>query len=146
MKKTKAILELRQLLQMKHGGLSFERFLGKTKSEILKRRQLIPRSDRDSIAKTVFINGMDDVLLKDAVKSLCPPTLKETFELVKNFKLNESSHNCMFNAAILKDKYIDELKSEIKLLREKVDYLSRCMTTLLRNNFNKDQKTRNSAI
>jgi len=143
--KSSTILELRQLLQLKQDGLSFESFVAKIKNQILERSHLIKREDRDSIAKTVFINGLDDLYLKDAIKSLNPPSLKDTFDLVKNLKISEVPQQFSTTAALFKDKHVEELKGDIKSLREKVDYLTRCITTLLRNKNNSHMAVRTVA-
>ena len=95
---------MREILQIKQEGLSFEMYLGKIKNEILKRNNLIKRCDRDSFAKP-FFNRLDDLYVKDALKSLNPQTLKEASEMVKNLKVPK-----IFPECVVKESYVDDFK------------------------------------
>lgn len=114
---------LTDLFHVKQSGLSFNDFALKIKQELMDRSDIISKETRSSIAKDIFLNGLDDPILAEAVKTQKPLSIDEAFNCVRNLQRCESQ-NVNANVAALgrspRDSAIADLQKQVAYLTQLV--------------------------
>jgi len=141
-------LILSDLLKIKQNGSSFSDYVLRIKSEILKAKDDIERSERNLIAVKIFVGGLDDHFLAQAVKLQNPKNLDSAFNCVKALKQKNEEQAKGVTVAQLQvtPSEIQDLQKQISYLTQVVLSLKSSMANLQQhkgNDFNRDRK-RNS--
>jgi len=122
--KSNKTLILSDLLKIRQNGTSFSDFILRIKSEIMKAKQGIDKSERNNIAVQIFLNGLDDQSLSHAIKIQTPKCLETAFECVKALKQRSEQ------ASIVDVAQLNKGSSEIQDLHKQVAYLTQVVLAL----------------
>ena len=116
--------ELINMYDLKQNSLSFFDFALKIKSEILARADCIPKNDQQNEALKVFIEGLNDKNLINALKLQNPNSINEALKILKHINVKESGKESLNINLINREKpqniEVDELKKQVAYLTQMV--------------------------
>jgi len=119
--------ELIRMYEIKQNSLSFFDFALKIKSEILARADCIPKSDQQKVALKVFIEGLNDRNLINALNLQNPKSINEALKILKHLNVKESSKESANINLINREK---SPNTEIEELKKQVAHLTQIVMTL----------------
>ena len=129
-------------------SLNFSEYALKVKSEILSCENYIPKINQQEVALKVFIEGLNDKNVSNAIKLQNPKSINEALNSVKHIKAQQLQIDDANINFMRKDKFqvseIDELKKQVAYLTQLVISFPRKLSSSVdRNNvkgINENQK------
>ena len=134
-------VELLELNRIQQNNRPFDEYASHIKVSCSKKAHMFELGELQTMAREIFLNGLDDPEIKRAVKQQSPRTIDEALSIVKNLSLTQSS--CSNICRRLRRDVLEEDK--ISNLVKKIDLLTNIVIDLQRQLQEDKKKIKNGS-